>query len=351
MYGQRRGLAAPVQASDTDARNANFTLMHGKRRQQLEMQLEEKLELLKQYTNPRGIGMRGQTVPQNDVDLLQQQIAAIRQQLEGGQQSGALPPTPINPSAVSSAQSVGAAPSQRVTAHAVQAMSAGYPFPTAPTSTGSTGSRRDEVWQQKYEGWLRRNNGGRPQPVAAYGGSAYGGSAAPSVASSIAPSQPAWLPPVPSQPTPSVSSFAPTQQLQRDVQQHGYPQQRQQQQQQAYQQQDQNKYPQQGGYPQQQQNSSFQQPSGYTQQHGYPDQRQQQHGQQQHNQQQIQLQQQHNQQLQQQQSQQVQYGRRATPPHEPTNRNGPAVPYQQPQQQQQQAPLAGRRGQQSQRPW
>lgn len=64
--------------SDEQTRQTNMTLMQLKRRKQLEEQLENKMQLLSQYTNTRGIGMRGSTVPQRDIDLLNNQIADLR---------------------------------------------------------------------------------------------------------------------------------------------------------------------------------------------------------------------------------------------------------------------------------
>lgn len=201
MYQQRRGLAQPTLQSDQEARNANFVLMHSKRRQVLEAQLAEKMELLKQFTNTRGIGMRGQSVPQHDIELLQQQIAALRQQLDGGAETGAS--LPVTPSSQAAAVTPGSVRSEATPFSSGQpgrlepaklSNNNSYPFPTAPSSTASTGSRRDMVWQQKYESWLQRNGrapqlSGALQNFVPSSSASVASSAAPSQFSAVAPSQ------------------------------------------------------------------------------------------------------------------------------------------------------------------
>jgi hypothetical protein len=164
MYNQRRALAPASFTSDADARNTNMTLMQGKRRQVLEAQLAEKMELLKQFTNPRGIGMRGQTVPQRDVEILQEQINALRQQLNGPQYPSLesnLPPTPaygMEPQARPGP--IGPTPASL--SSALPNRTPHSEFPMAPSSsTSSRSSKRDMVWQQKYEAWLRRSSASR----------------------------------------------------------------------------------------------------------------------------------------------------------------------------------------------
>lgn len=182
MYGQRRGLAHAQQQSDDQARNTNLTLMQQKRKRQLEEQLQEKLELQRQYSNPRGIGMRGQTVPARDMELLNEQIENIKRQIAemngtpytpsgvGADPYAAIPPSP------SSATSV--APSN-VTGQSLATPSGGNFVPTyggastagvrtagmpvaaqrapAPANAGSRpASRREQVWNAKYQQWLAR---------------------------------------------------------------------------------------------------------------------------------------------------------------------------------------------------
>ena len=185
MYNQRRGLASGQQQSDTDTRNTNADLMRGRRRQQLLTQLQEKEDLLKQYMNPRGIGMRGQTVPQRDVDILQQQIDNLRVQLEGG--NDALTSAPpgsahgysqpsMQASSAASQSSNGFAPSTQFqggggynssSRHSQQSTidqsapqqpaPSAYPSIKAPSTSGQS-TRRDEVWHRKYQLWLDRQH-------------------------------------------------------------------------------------------------------------------------------------------------------------------------------------------------
>jgi hypothetical protein len=187
MY-HRRGLGQAQGISDQDARDTNFTLMQRKRKQQLEEQLEAKLELLKQYTNPRGIGMRGQTVRQEDVQILQNQIEQIQQQLQ----------QITNPAGSAQSQPPVSNPAQMVSSRDNSAFSQGQmssgsrqpqqpqqpqqyqqaPQNSAPQSFGVPGpasgpldrlnrnapsasssrqlSKREEVWEKKYQNWLER---------------------------------------------------------------------------------------------------------------------------------------------------------------------------------------------------
>ena len=85
------GGGGPVAFNENETRQANLTLMQQKRRRHLVEQLENKQQLLGQYTNSRGIGMHGSTVPQRDIELLQGQINDIRSQLSEFNNDGANP--------------------------------------------------------------------------------------------------------------------------------------------------------------------------------------------------------------------------------------------------------------------
>lgn len=169
IMNARRGFANAHQSSDNEARNTNLTLMQQKRKRQLEEQLENKEELLRQYTNPRGIGMRGQTVPQRDVDMLKEQIEQIRRQLaEMLGQAGpvATPSSLATPSGQSQSFQpvIGSTPSTNATPIAGTPVSAGR-----PTQQGNRPpSKREQVWNAKYQQWLQREResrqGGRSAP-------------------------------------------------------------------------------------------------------------------------------------------------------------------------------------------
>jgi hypothetical protein len=166
---RRAGLAAGRQLSDDQARDANFGLMQQRRKQQLEQQLEEKVELLKQYQNPRGFGMRGRSdVPQRDIDMLQQQIEGIRRQLAEMMSGG------LGTPASSSASSLAATPhtGQRPTPHSGMPVTPGSAVGAAGATPGGRASnmprtKRDEVWERKYAAWLTRGGQSLPPSMSA----------------------------------------------------------------------------------------------------------------------------------------------------------------------------------------
>jgi len=240
MYNRdRRGYAHAQQVSDDAARTQNLTLMQQKRKRQLEEQLEMKLDIQRQYANPRGIGQRGgQAVPQRDMDILQEQIDTIRRQLAemtgqpmsvpSGQSSvcatphGQQPPTPSSvasstpPFQPQQQQQQGYGQPQQQqgrqplptsmpgslntpaqNGHQFQP-SNGQPMPTRgpegtplqqaagrPAQPGSAGrpmSKREQVWTAKYQRWLarekeasRQSNRGGPSVPPLSGGAMPGG--------------------------------------------------------------------------------------------------------------------------------------------------------------------------------
>jgi hypothetical protein len=130
------------------AREANLQLMQDKRRRQLEEQLQNKMEILQQYTNPRGLGMGGHMAPQRDIDLLKQQIEQLRQAIT---ECGGTAPARAGP--VAAAAAAGAIdPRLLPSAHAVAS--------SAASSAVSTRSVRDEVWERRYGEWRRRQSAG-----------------------------------------------------------------------------------------------------------------------------------------------------------------------------------------------
>ena len=153
MNNQRRGLGSGAVSNDMDTRKANMSLMNAKRRQQLEAQLEEKVVLFKQFTNTRGIGLKGQSVPQRDIEILQQQIDAIRQQLEGNASAAN---SVVTPSQIPPPRAGGYVPQLRQDAPGSPPPSNTTSNMCTPIGSGRT-TKRDEVWQRKYEAWLRRS--------------------------------------------------------------------------------------------------------------------------------------------------------------------------------------------------
>ena len=176
----RRGLAQAQTATDDQARDANLRMMKEKRKQQLEAQLEGKLSLLQQYSNPRGIGMGGHTVPKHDIELLESQIEQIRDALRQLNESGLATSTniPTSSSGTRNMRSEGnMQPSSRggfatpSSAHRVEVTPSlvqpgGVPLPVQQAAARNSGkaTKRDEVWQSKYNRWLAR--GGVPTPAA-----------------------------------------------------------------------------------------------------------------------------------------------------------------------------------------
>lgn len=204
MFAQRRGLANPSTATDSEARDANLSLIQKKRKQNIESQLEEKRELLKQFTNARGIGMKGQTVPQRDIDMLQEQIQSLESQLATFNRPavglGNSQFTGMNsPSGLPTSGATGACTplssgrtTQHVGASSIAVSLQGPAQNVAPSieySASSCGksSKRDEVWHRKYQAWMDRvtrsqqtpaepfvlrgvgNNGTQPFPISQSG--------------------------------------------------------------------------------------------------------------------------------------------------------------------------------------
>jgi hypothetical protein len=209
-------------------------LMQQKRKRQLEEQLEDKLAIQRQYTNPRGIGQRGGPVANpKDLEQLNEQIESIRRQLAeimgGGYQNsqqGSMPPTPHSQVATphysppppqqqqqqqqqpynsnSNANNqypqqqqqpqqytpqpglhtpsghganvfqpqAGGAPPSRGPQGTPLAQTSGRPNP--PGSASGQQSKREQVWNAKYQRWLTREReasrqssraGGAPIPA------------------------------------------------------------------------------------------------------------------------------------------------------------------------------------------
>ena len=159
--------------TEDETRLTNLSLMQQKRRKQLLEQLENKQQLLAQYTNSRGIGMKGATVPQRDIDMLNHQIAELSATLaEFNPDAPAQRPAP-QPHNSTASTIAGLAGGGGVAGGARGGTLGGGPMQPLGNATSNVSnisgqhqmapapatakSKRDEVWERKYAQWQRRN--------------------------------------------------------------------------------------------------------------------------------------------------------------------------------------------------
>lgn len=153
--------------TDEDARGANYDLMQQRRKMQLEEQLREKLELLKQYQNPRGFGMRGRSdVPQRDIDMLQQQIDQVRASLAQLTGNGVIVQSqPASGANTPAAAALNSARGAGQLTHGLPITPSQSGLATPASAVGGLArlgnpngvrTKRDEVWERKYAAWLAR---------------------------------------------------------------------------------------------------------------------------------------------------------------------------------------------------